>query len=142
MKKGVVVFLLFISSSLFAEDDSNRYEKVFFAWQFFYSQKADQEINFLNLNPLFFTIDTISFQERYYKPDGNNSSQERQTVISHTRKSDFCGFLGLFAMWTAAIIYHSSLDEPERNVYHDAWEQREYKEKMRQKFIGYNYRNY
>jgi hypothetical protein len=136
MKKLAVFLFILTFSQSFA------YENVAFPWQLSYSQPANQEINFLQVNPLFFDIDTIFSQELFSENIIDDHAQKKQSLSAHFPKNDISGFFTLLALWTASALHYSSLNDQGKEVLYDAWEQQRNEEAIRQKFIDYNYRNF
>jgi len=101
MKKIAVLGLMFfiISSFLFADENKNKFENISFGWQLFYFQEINQEIDYINLNPIFFNYNK-NYMLNYYvyiiqiNNSQNNSPQNNKTVQSNTKENNW----GLFIL--------------------------------------------
>jgi len=56
MKKIAIFGLMFfiIFSQIFADENLDKFENITFNWQLFYYKENNQEIDYINLNPLLF----------------------------------------------------------------------------------------
>lgn len=135
MKRIVVVLFFLVFSQLFAD------ESVFFSWQLCYNLKTNQEINFLNVNPLFFDVGAVFPQEMLYLSNINNIPQARQKGSSNYEENDVLGFISSLFAWASHYYVYSSMNRQDREIYSSAWEQQKNAEQLRRRFFEYSYGN-
>ena len=101
MKKIAVFGLMFfiIFSQIFADENSDKFENIGFSWQLFFYQEDNQEIDYINLNPIFFINNNKNYLLNYYvyinqiNNSQNNSSQNNRKVQSNTQEDNWGLFL-------------------------------------------------
>ncbi len=139
--KRIILFLFFsfiVFSQLSAAENTNEYENVTFGRQLFYPKNTKQEINFLNLNPLFYNLGMDFFPMSFYKNNiqNNNSKNSQNRPNSNIQENDVCGFIGSLFLWTGYYFAQSTMNRQEKEVYKNAWEQQQKEDRMRQDFIN------
>jgi predicted PurR-regulated permease PerM len=142
MKKMIVFSFFLVISPLFADETGNLFENISFWWQLSYFQHREQEIDFINVNPLFFSIDTLSFPNRFYEKKVNTTAQKGRTANQTVQENDVSGFFGFLFVTATAIFLYSAADNQEKALYEDTWEWWQQEDSMRQRFKEYNYRSF
>jgi hypothetical protein len=132
---GVMFFIIF--SQLFADENINKYENITFGWQLFYLKNTNQEINYLNLNPLFYNLGDDFFLLKLYKKDVRNSISKKSQNIN-SQNNDVYGFIGSLFLFSGYIVAYSSMNRQEREIINNAWERQQNEEQMRQKLLRNN----
>jgi uncharacterized BrkB/YihY/UPF0761 family membrane protein len=130
-----------IFSQLFADENINEYKNIIFAWQLFYLRNTNQEIKFLNLNPLFYNFGNDFFLIKLYENDVRNSISQRSQNINSQNNNDIYGFIGSLFLFSGYTYFYSSMNRQEREIINNAWERQQNEEQMRQKLLRNNNRN-
>jgi ABC-type multidrug transport system permease subunit len=136
---GFMFFIIF--SQLFADENINEYKNVTFAWQLFYLKNTNQEIKFLNLNPLFYSFGNDVFLMKLYENDARNSISQRSQNINSQNNNDIYGFIGSLFLFSGYTYFSLSMNRQEREIINNAWERHQNEEQMRQTLLGHNNRN-
>ena len=142
MKKIAVLGFMFfmIFSQSFADENTNEHENISFSWQLFYAENTNQEISFLNINPLFFNFNNDYLLLRLYNNNMQNNSLQNGQYIN-SKENDIKGFIGLLLSFSGMFFAYSHMNRQEWEIYHDAWRQQNSIEQMHQRFIRYSNRN-
>jgi len=101
MKKTAILWFMFfiIYSQVFADENTDKFENIYFGWQLLYYREYNQEINFVNLNPLFFN-NNKNYMLNYYvyinqiNNSQNNSPQNNRNIKSNAPENNW----GLFIL--------------------------------------------
>jgi hypothetical protein len=134
---GFMFFIIF--SQLFADENSNEYKNITFAWQLLYLKNTNQEIKYSNLNPLFYNTNNDFFLMKLYVNDARYSISQR-SQNTNSQNNDIYGFIGSLFLFSGYTYFYSSMNRQEREIINNTWEQRQNEEQMRQKLLRNNNR--
>ena len=97
---GLMFFIFF--SQVFANENSDKFENIIFTWQLFYYPENYQEIDFIDLNPIFFNNNKNCMLSYYAYFNQNNNSQnisfQRNRNTQSNNQENNLGFLILRAI--------------------------------------------
>jgi len=125
MKKFAFLGLMFfiIYSQIFADENTNKFENIYFGWQLFYYQENNQKINFINTNPLFFNNNFLLNNYVYISKNNssqNSNSQNNRNIKPNSQAKDVFGFL----LCTGAVVTGwFAMNEQERTIFTDTMKQ-------------------
>jgi hypothetical protein len=139
---GIMPFLF--SPHLFAEEFSIDLKNIFFTWQLYGYKIENQEIDFIDLNPLFFGKNNNNsllsdFMDKEKEYNNNKSRQELNTNSQETRFSLLATSIFYTGLIFGSIYMYSHPHEG--NIYDDAWKQQNEMKILYQRIYGNN-RNY
>ena len=138
MKKIAILGFIFfmISSQIFADENLDKFRNMNFGWQLFNYQSNNQNIDFINLNPMFFSNSNKYLSINYLgNISQNNNSQNNRNIRSNSQENNLSLVGTIFGamMYTGAIFASSSMNRQERNTYNDVWKQQEEMERFYQR---------
>jgi hypothetical protein len=119
---GLMFFIIF--SQIFADENMNKFENIYFSWQLFYYQENNKKINFININPLFFNNNFLSNNYVYISQDiryQNGSSQNNRNIRANSQMKDVGGFLLCTGVVITGWSVWSATNSQERNTNQDIW---------------------
>jgi hypothetical protein len=138
MKKIVILWIMFftIFSHTFADENLIEFRNIGFSWQLFIYHNKNQNIDFIDLNPLFFSNGNKYFSINYLgNISQNNSSQSTQRISANSEVNAF-SILGSIILFSGLIYAGSSMNRQEREIYNNTWEQQLQEERMQRNLFN------
>jgi hypothetical protein len=126
MKKIVILWIIFftIFSSAFADENLIELKNICFSWQLFIYQNNNQNIDFIDLNPMFFNNGNKYFSKNYLENvSQNNRSQKTQRIYTNSQADDIFCIFGSIIFISGTIYAGSSMNRQEREISNDMWKQ-------------------
>jgi len=114
---GLMFFIIF--SQIFADENMNKFENIYFSWQLSYYQESNQGINFININPLFFNNNILL--NNYVYISQKKSFQNNRNIQSNSEMKDMVGFLLYTGVVVTGWSVWSATNSQERNTNQDIW---------------------
>jgi hypothetical protein len=143
----LLVILIIVIFNTFADENVDEIENAYFYWHDF-NKMEDVDINFLNLNPLFFD-NNIKFGHNYFvsgffynslQNTENRNESRNYMSIQNNNNNDWLGFLLFWGFFIPSMILTDAYGNPQLDKHlNEVWERQKKEEELYQRIIkNYN----